>query len=45
MITPSLPYPVLVEFKNVLIVFFTIMVLGFAASYIGATRVKKVIEN
>jgi lipoprotein-releasing system permease protein len=45
MITPSLPYPVLIEFKNVLIVFFTIMILGFAASYIGATRVKKVVEN
>jgi len=44
MITPSLPYPVLFEAKNLMIVFLTIMSLGLLASYIGSTRIKKVIE-
>ncbi len=45
MITATLPYPVLLKVENILIVFFTIMILGITASYIGATRVGKVIEN
>ncbi|MBW2961595.1 ABC transporter permease [Mesonia aestuariivivens] len=44
MITPSLAYPVLFEAKNLIIVFATIMTLGIIASYIGSTRIKKVIE-
>ena len=44
MITPSLPYPVLFEAKNLIIVFLTIMSLGIIASYIGSTRIKRVIE-
>ena len=38
-ITPSMPYPVRLEFINVLIVFVTILVLGGIASKIAATRV------
>ena len=44
MITPSLPYPVLFELKNILIVFLTITILGITASYIGSTRIKKLLE-
>lgn len=44
MITASLPYPVLFETKNLVIVFLTIMTLGIIASYIGSTRIKRVIE-
>ncbi len=40
-ITPSLPYPVRLEFINVLIVFVTILVLGGIASKIAATRVSE----
>ncbi|TQD40687.1 ABC transporter permease [Haloflavibacter putidus] len=45
MITATLPYPVLLKAENIIVVFFTIMILGITASYIGATRVGKVIGN
>ena len=41
MITPSLSYPVAFLFKNVLIVFTTIVSLGFIASLIASSRVNK----
>ena len=41
MITPSLAYPVAFLFKNVLIVFVTIVSLGFIASVIASSRVSK----
>jgi lipoprotein-releasing system permease protein len=41
MITPSLAYPVAFLFKNVLIVFVTIVSLGFIASVIASSRVNK----
>jgi lipoprotein-releasing system permease protein len=41
MITSSLPYPVKVEWQNVLIVFFTINILGILASKIAASRVNE----
>lgn len=41
MITPSLAYPVKLEFINVLIVFLTISSLGFLASYISSQTVKR----
>lgn len=40
-ITPTLPYPVRLEFINVLIVFLTILVLGGIASKIAATKVSE----
>ncbi|MBZ9777584.1 ABC transporter permease [Psychroflexus sp. CAK8W] len=40
MITPSLAYPVKLEFVNILIVFITISGLGFLASYISSQSVK-----
>ncbi len=40
-ITPTLPYPVRLEFINVLIVFVTILVLGGIASKIAATKVSE----
>lgn len=40
-ITPSLPYPVKLEFINVVIVFITILVLGGFASKIAATKVSE----
>lgn len=45
MITPSLPYPVAVKMENILIVFFTIGILGFAASYIAAGSSKKALQS
>lgn len=44
MITPSLPYPVAITAENILIVIFTIGILGFVASYIAAGRSKKALE-
>jgi lipoprotein-releasing system permease protein len=41
MITPTLPYPVILEFKNIIIVLFTILLLGVFASWIASTRVNK----
>ena len=41
MITPSLAYPVVFETKNILIVLFTIVVLGFIASKIASSTVSK----
>lgn len=46
MITPTLAYPVIFSFENVLIVFATIMSLGFVASWIASSRVtKKLLED
>jgi lipoprotein-releasing system permease protein len=41
MITPTLPYPVIFSFQNVAIVFLTIFILGFLASWIASSRVGK----
>lgn len=41
MITPTLPYPVVFSFKNVVIVMATISTLGFFASLIASSRVNK----
>lgn len=41
MITPTLPYPVIFNFQNVAIVFLTIFLLGFLASWIASSRVGK----
>uniref|UniRef100_UPI002616286E ABC transporter permease n=1 Tax=Flavobacterium sp. TaxID=239 RepID=UPI002616286E len=41
MITESLPYPVIFNLQNVIIVFSTIVVLGFLASLIASSRVSK----
>lgn len=41
MITPSLAYPVKLEFVNIIIVFVTISSLGFLASYISSQTVKR----
>ncbi|WP_428224217.1 ABC transporter permease [Flavobacterium sp.] len=46
MITESLAYPVKIEWINFLIVFATIMILGFLASYIASSRVsQKLLAN
>lgn len=44
MITPSLPYPVAMEVKNIFIVLITIFTLGLIASYIAASRSKKALS-
>lgn len=44
MISENLAYPVLLQFENLVTVFVTIMVLGLAASYIGSTRISKVLK-
>ena len=41
MITESLPYPVIFSLQNILIVFATILILGFIASLIASSRVSK----
>lgn len=41
MITPTLAYPVVFTFENVLIVMLTIITLGFIASLIASSRVSK----
>jgi lipoprotein-releasing system permease protein len=41
MITESLPYPVIFSLQNILIVFATIIILGFIASLIASSRVSK----
>ncbi|WP_177730491.1 MULTISPECIES: ABC transporter permease [Flavobacterium] len=41
MVTPSMAYPVVFSFTNILIVLLTIMVLGFLASLIASSRVSK----
>ena len=41
MITPSLPYPVAIHFKNFVIVMLTISVLGIIASKIAASRITR----
>ncbi|HET8808921.1 MAG TPA: FtsX-like permease family protein [Flavobacteriaceae bacterium] len=45
MITPTLPYPIALTLENVLVVFFTIMILGIGTSYIASSRVKKALEH
>ena len=44
MITPSLPYPVSITWKNILLVSTTISALGAIASYIAASRSKKALS-
>jgi lipoprotein-releasing system permease protein len=41
MITDTLPYPVVFSFRNVFIVFITIVILGVLASWIASSRVTK----
>ncbi|MFY9242980.1 MAG: FtsX-like permease family protein [Polaribacter sp.] len=41
MITESLPYPVEFQFSNLLIVIFTITILGYIASKIASSRINK----
>ena len=41
MITPTLPYPVEIQTKNVFVVFITIMVLGVIASKIASSRISE----
>ncbi|HET8753539.1 MAG TPA: FtsX-like permease family protein [Salinimicrobium sp.] len=43
MITPSLPYPVVISWENILVVIVTISALGILASFIAANRSKKAI--
>lgn len=45
MITQNMPYPVILQVDNLIIVFLTIMVLGIAASFIGSTRVSKALAS
>ena len=46
MITDTMPYPIKIEWINFVIVFSTIFVLGFIASYIASSRVtKNLLEN
>ena len=44
MITPTLPYPVSITWKNILLVMITITGLGMIASYIAASRSKKALQ-
>lgn len=41
MITATMPYPVVFEFKNILLVIMTITTLGFIASWIASSRVNQ----
>ncbi|TGD57602.1 ABC transporter permease [Flavobacterium humi] len=41
MITESLPYPVIFNLQNIVVVFLTIVILGFIASLIASSRVSK----
>ena len=41
MITATLPYPVTLKFTDVVLVFFTITILGFLAAKIASTRISK----
>ena len=41
MITPTLPYPVVITWQNAMVVILTISALGIIASYIAASRSKK----
>ena len=41
MITTTLPYPVALKFTDVVLVFFTITILGFLAAKIASTRISK----
>jgi len=46
MITETMPYPIKIEWINFVIVFATIFILGFIASYIASSRVtKNLLEN
>ena len=41
MLTPETPYPVVFEAKNIIIVFTTIVVLGFFTSILASSRISK----
>lgn len=41
MITPTMPYPVLFEWQNIIIVVMTIVILGFISSWIASGTVNK----
>ena len=41
MITPHLAFPVVFKMSNVVIVFFTILILGFIAAKIASSRITK----
>ena len=41
MITPTMPYPVLFEWQNMLIVIMTIVILGLISSWIASGTVNK----
>lgn len=43
MITPSLAFPVEFKIENVVVVFFTILILGFIASKIASSRITKTV--
>lgn len=45
MITPTLPYPMALTLKNMLIVLSTIMALGVGTSYIASSRVRKALDD
>ena len=42
LITPTLPYPVILSWKNIIISFFTILILGSIASILASCTVKKI---
>ena len=42
LITPTLPYPVILSWENVIISFFTILILGTIASRLASLSVKKI---
>lgn len=44
MITPSLAYPVKIQWENILLVILTIGILGATASYIAASRSNKALK-
>ena len=44
MITPSLPYPVVITWQNIFVVILTISALGILASYVAASRSKKALN-
>lgn len=45
MITPTLPYPVVISIENVLVVFLTISSLGIAASFLASSRISKILRH
>ena len=45
LITPTLPYPVILSWNNVFVVFLTILVLGSIASFLASFSIKKINYN